>query len=158
MAGKRDKKAKFGAKAAPKKKPVLGEHHFEDGHPLAWRFGQADTGGPFAWDITPDGKFREVMLKLCEFESKNWSDITKGGSHSIPTAKLCDDARKRLVEIERDDLDELLSLRLSGPNRVWCVRSGHLLRPLWWDAEHKVYPVAKDKADRKKQKRKKNGS
>ena len=151
MAGKnKAKEAKFGAKAAPKKKPVLGEPTFEDGHPLAWRFGHVDKGGPFAWDIQPDDKFREVMSKLCEFENKNWSEITCGGSHAIPTEKPGDEARSRLVEIERDDLDELLSLRLSGPNRVWCTKSGHLLRPPWWDAEHQVYSVAKDKADRKK--------
>ncbi|AWW74573.1 hypothetical protein CD351_09060 [Erythrobacter sp. KY5] len=153
MARKRDKKAKFGAHPAPVKSPVIREHHFEDGHPLAWRFGQTDKAGPFAWDIQPDQKFREVMLKLCEFESKNWNEITAGGSHPIATEKLCDEAKSRLVEIERDDLDELLSLRLAGKNRVWCIKSGHLLRPLWWDEEHQVYPVEKDKADRKKRRR-----
>lgn len=154
MSGKRNKKqAKFGADAAPEKKPVIREHQFEDGHPLAWRFGQADRGGPFPWDIQPDPKFREVMVKLSEFENKNWNDITAGGSHPIETDKLCDAARKRLVEIEKDDLDELVSLRLAGANRVWCVKSGHLLRPLWWDENHQVYPVEKDKADRQKRKR-----
>ena len=149
------KNPKFGAHPTAKKKPVTREHAFEDGHPLAWRFGQADRGGPFAWDIQPDSKFREVMSKLCEFETKNWSDITRSGSHPIATSDLGDAARKRLVEIEKDDLDELLSLRLAGANRVWCVKNGHLLRPLWWDADHQVYPVAKDKADRKKKKNRK---
>lgn len=93
------------------------------------------------------------MLKLSEFEDKNWNEITQGGSHPIPIEKLCEDARKRLVEIEKDDLDELLSLRLTGPNRVWCVKNGHLVRPLWWDEKHEVYLVEKDKADRRKRKR-----
>jgi hypothetical protein len=144
------KKPKFGAEPTLKKKPVISEHVYEDGHPLAWRFSHADKGGPFAWNVQPHEKFHEVLHKLFEFEGKNWSEITLGGSHSIPIDKICNEAQTRLVEIERDDLDELLSLRLSGDNRVWCVKTGHLIRPLWWDEKHGVYPVAKDRADRRK--------
>jgi hypothetical protein len=147
------KKAKFGATPAPRKKPVFGEHLDEDGHPLAWRFSSTDRGGPFGWNIEPHEKFHEVLHKLFEFESKNWAEIIAGGSHPIPVGQLCPAAQNRLVEIKKDDFDELLSLRLTGTNRVWCVKSGHIVRPLWWDAEHQVYPVAKDPADRKKKKR-----
>lgn len=144
---------KFGAKPDPKKRPVINEHQLEGGHPLAWRFGQTDKAGPFAWNIEPHEKFFEVVNKLVEFENLNWNEITAQGSHPIATEKLCEDARRRLVEIQRDDLDELMSLRLTGTNRVWCTRTGHILRPLWWDQDHKVYPVEKDKADRVKRKR-----
>jgi hypothetical protein len=150
---KPNKHPKFGAKPDPKKKPVTVEHRFDDGHPLAWRFGQTDKAGPFAWNIAPYEKFHEIAHKLFEFENMNWNDIKAQGSHPIATEKLCDEARKRLVEIEKDDLDELLSLRLTGSNRVWCVKTGHILRPLWWDEDHKVYPVEKDKADRAKRQR-----
>lgn len=150
---KRDKKTKFGALPSPQKKTQITEPLLDGGHPLAWRFGRADKGGPFAWDIQPDAKFKEVVHKLSEFEDKNWNEITAGGSHPIPTDQLGEEARQRLVEIERDDLDELISLRLSGINRVWCVKSGHILRPLWWDEQHRVYPVEKDKADREKRRR-----
>jgi hypothetical protein len=147
------KNAKFGAVPAPRKKPVFGEPLYDDGHPLAWRFSGVDRGGPFAWNIEPHEKFHEILHKLFEFENKNWAEITAGGSHPIPVDRLCPEAQKRLVDIEKDDFDELLSLRLTGANRVWCVKSGHIVRPLWWDAEHQVYPVAKDPADRKKKKR-----
>lgn len=147
------KVAKFGADPHPKKKAVVGEHVFDDGHPLAWRFGRPDRGGPFAWNMAAGEKFHEVMHKLFEFEDKNWNEITAGGSHPIPVERLCAEARARLVEIQRDDLDELLSLRLTGPNRVWCVRNGHILRPLWWDENHKVYPTEKDRGDREKRRR-----
>ncbi|MEN2710026.1 hypothetical protein ACQKOH_16175 [Sphingomonas sp. NPDC092331] len=152
---KPDKQPKFGANPPGKKKPVVREHCFEDGHPLAWRFGQVDKAGPFAWDIHPFDKFHEVVHKLIEFEDKNWNEITANGSHPIETSQLSTQARSRLIEIERDDLDYLLSLRLSGPNRVWCVKTGHIIRPLWWDENHQVYPVKKDPADRKKEKRRK---
>lgn len=149
------KTPKFGAEAKPKKKPFSGDPVIDGEHPLAWRFGQTDKGGPFAWDIQPDAKFREVMHKLSEFEAKNWSDITRAGSHPIPTPKLCAEAQKRLVETEMDDLDELVSLRLTGDNRVWCAKNGHILRALWWDEKHQVCPTPKDRGDRKKANRRK---
>ncbi|WP_157602430.1 hypothetical protein [Sphingomonas sp. PR090111-T3T-6A] len=150
-----EKKAKFGATPQPEKKARHQDPTLDDGHPLAWRFSGADRGGPFAWTIAEDDKFRQVVEKLYEFEGKNWSEITASGSHAIPVARLCKEAQDRLVDIERDDLDELMSLRLTGPNRVWCVRTGHIMRVFWWDADHKVYPTPIDKADRKKIKRRK---
>lgn len=149
----RKKTAKFGARVSEKKRVVIQEHHLDDGHPLAWRFGRPDRDGPFAWQITCKDKYHEVMQKLFEFEDKNWNEITAGGSHPIPTGSLCDAAKNRLIEIQRDDLDELLSLRLTGTNRVWCIKTGHILRPLWWDENHEVYPVEKDRGDRQKRQR-----
>lgn len=146
----REKKAKIAAEPQPEKKARFTDHNLDDGHPLAWRFSHSDREGPFGWRIAEDAKFREVVEKLYEFEGKNWNDITAGGSHAIPVRKLCEDARKRLIDIQLDDLDELLSLRLAGTNRVWCIRSGHIMRVLWWDENHKVYPVLKDRADRRK--------
>jgi hypothetical protein len=154
VAGKQ-KKAKFGADPKPEKKAHYKDPSLEDGHPLAWRFSGADRGGPFAWSIEDNAKFREVIEKLYEFEGKNWNDITAGGSHPIAVEQLCKEAKDRLLAIERDDLDELMSLRLTGPNRVWCVRDGHIMRVFWWDAEHQVYPTVVDKADREKERRRK---
>lgn len=145
-----EKHAKFGVEPHPEKKARFSEPELDDGHPLAWRFSGADREGPFGWTIEGDVKFREVIEKLYEFEGKNWNDITLGGSHPIAVSELCDAARKRLVKLKRDDLDELMSLRLNGPNRVWCVKSGHIMKVLWWDADHQVYPTPIDKADRKK--------
>lgn len=148
------KSPKFGAKPSATKTPKIAEHVIDDGHPLAWRFCKADRAGPFAWLNTTDDKFSEIFEKLIEFENKNWNEITKGGSHPIAVPDLCQDARDRLVEIQLDDLEELLSLRLTGVNRVWCWKSGHIVMPLWWDPDHKVYPVKKDKKDRQKDRRK----
>jgi hypothetical protein len=147
---KSDKRAKFGANPQPEKKARFQDPAIDNELPLAWRFSGGDRGGPFAWQIGTDQKFREVIEKLCEFEGKNWNEITGGGSHTIAVRKLCDQAQERLVEIQMDDLDDLMSLRLSGENRVWCIKSGHIMRVLWWDEEHQVYPVLKDREDRKK--------
>lgn len=126
-----------------------------EGHPLAWRFSGCDKEGPFGWTIAEDAKYREVIEKLHEFEGKTWPEIIATGSHSIEVHLICKDAQDRLVAIERDDLDELMSFRLTGPNRVWCEKAGHIMRILWWDENHAVYPTLKDPSDRRKAKRRK---
>lgn len=136
------KKPKFAVAPQPEKKPKFQDPCIE-GQPLAWRFSGADRGGPFGWAIQPDAKFREIMEKLHEFEAKNWNDIINTGSHPIAVKDICKDARDRLAAIKRDDVDELMSFRLTGPNRVWCIQAGNIMRALWWDPEHKICPAKK---------------
>jgi hypothetical protein len=152
---KPEKKAKFGAEPLPEKKAHFQDPCFADGHPLAWRFSAVDKAGPFAWAIVPNEKFREVLDRFHEFEGMNWAEIIAAGSHPIEVHRLEKPARDRLMEIERDDLDELMSFRFGGANRVWCDQKGHLMRVLWWDERHQVYIVPKDKRDRKKANRRK---
>lgn len=145
MAAKKKGKAKnatFGAPPIPEKTPKFQDPCI-DGLPLAWRFSGADNGGPFEWDIQPDAKFREVLEKLHEFEGKNWAEIIKTKSHPIAVTGICKEARDRLTDIKRDDVDELMSFRLTGPNRVWCIQAGNIMRALWWDPEHKICPAKK---------------
>lgn len=150
------KNAKIAEKPEPVKRAQFNEPVMDDGHPLAWRFSHVDLGGPFPWCIECREEYHSVVHTLFEFESKNWNEITSGVSHLIPTEQLCKEARDRLVEIQKDDFDNLLSLRVTATSRVWCVKIGHIVRPLWWDAEHQVYPVAKDRGDRAKARRRKN--
>lgn len=161
---KRDKKARFAANIGSDKVPkqpeaavALGEKNAKitdpaiEGRPLAWRFSGRDGGGPYSWEtLSEPSKFKAVLERLHEFETKQWSEIIDAGCHPIPKGQLCRDAQRRLSEIERDDLDELMSFRISGPERVWAIREQNIMRVLWWDPEHKVYPVEKDKADRRK--------
>ncbi|MER8975442.1 MULTISPECIES: hypothetical protein [unclassified Mesorhizobium] len=136
----------------PEKVPKWTESFIGGGeHPLAWRFSSSDPAGPFAWSaLAPLEKFKEVIEKLHEFETKSWQQIIDGGSHPIETYRLEKSARDRLSEIKQDDVDDLMSFRLSGANRVWCIQSGHIMRVLWWDPEHQVYIVPKDRGDRAK--------
>ena len=82
------------------------------------------------------------MEKLQEFERKNWDEITRGGSHPIPVAEIVKSARRRLQEISKDDVDELMSFRLTGSKRVWCVRQFSVMKVLWWDPNHEICPAA----------------
>ena len=81
------------------------------------------------------------MEKLQEFEKKNWDEITKSGSHPIPVSSIVKRAQDRLRNIHKDDVDELMSFRLTGINRVWCVRQLSVMKVLWWDPNHKICPA-----------------
>lgn len=90
------------------------------------------------------------MDKLHAFETKTWEQIKAAGCHPIQIADLAKPARDRLVEIKRDDIDKLMSFRLTGTERVWCVKDVNIMSVLWWDPDHLVYEVPIDRADRTK--------
>lgn len=137
------KRPKHAGSPEPKKKPAS-ENLIDAGHPLAWRFSGCDRGGPFCWtNIETADKFKGIVEKLHEFETKPWTEILRSGSHLVKLHRLEKAARDRLVEIQRDDIDDLMSFRITGENRVWCIRTGHIMRVLWWDPKHEVCPSLK---------------
>ncbi len=150
MAGK--KEAKFGAEPRPAKEAKwASDPQLNDGGHLGWRFAGADRNGPFSWAALVDaGEYKAVQEKLHEFEKLNWAQIIATGSHPIPLDKLSKEARERLAAIRQDDIDELMSFRVMGEPRVWCIPHKNLMRVLWWDPKHQVCPWIKDPADRRK--------
>ena len=84
-----------------------------------------------------------MIERLHEFETKNWDEILQTGSHPIEVYKCEKGARDRLAEIKQDDTDELMSFRIAAKKRVWCIKDRNIMRILWWDPEHLVYPVEK---------------
>jgi hypothetical protein len=99
---------------------------------------------PFGWHRIDTAKLEEVRRKLGDFESMTWNEILVVAgrrNHAVAVDRLCKAAQDRLEEIGQGDVDELTSLRLSGPERVWGIRAGHILKILWWDPEHTVCPA-----------------
>ena len=97
------------------------------------------------------------MSKLQNFESMTWEEIMKatGGrdkgtnSHFVEVGKLTNNAKKRLAEIEQDDVSQLFSLRLDNKKRIYGIHDRRALKLLWYDSYHgnnnkAVYPL-KDK-------------
>ena len=109
----------------------------------AWRLAKLELCGPFGWHEMTGEKLQEVVKKLGAFEALTWGEILvtqKHRNHSILVEKLSPSARRRLSELKLDDLDELVSLRLSGPNRVFGIREQGILLLMWWDPDHGVCP------------------
>lgn len=73
----------------------------------------------------------------------DWVALRSNGCHEVKVEDLCSEARHRLEEIKQDDIEALYSFRLSGPQRVWGILEGHVVKLLWWDPKHEVCPSPK---------------
>jgi hypothetical protein len=115
--------------------------------PPSWRLSMLEMVDPFGWHkIENVEKLNEVLGKLSEFEKLNWNEILvtrKKHNHEVDIGDLCKVAQSRLVEIFQDDVESLVSLRLSGAERVWGIREKSVLKLLWWDPNHQVCPSTK---------------
>jgi hypothetical protein len=110
----------------------------------SWLLGSLDLDGPWGWhSVTEKDLVSEVLPKLKNFESMNWTEILNRNSHEVRVSEICKDAQSRLDAISNADIESLISLHLTGQKRVLGIRFGGALKILWWDPEHKVYPSAK---------------
>jgi hypothetical protein len=107
-----------------------------------WRIGLMDMDGPWGWGTLDAEQVRQILERLRCFETMKWREIENTPScGSMELNTMCADAKERLTEIRRDDIDSLFKLRVTKSARVWGVRSGSVFEVLWWDPEHSVYPM-----------------
>lgn len=138
MAGKKTVRQR--ESVAPEKRVKMFPGVDIEGMPMAWRFGAGDRGGTWAWTDCQDAA-HDILTKLGDFEKLSFTELGQQGSHWVEAAKICKEARDRLIQIEQDDVDQLFSFRLGNRGRVWCITEGHLMRVLWWDPQHSVWPT-----------------
>jgi hypothetical protein len=101
---------------------------------------------PFGWHEIERGKIDDIRQKLIQFEGKSWNEILIKGkrwNHSVLVDDLCKDAKDRLLNMGQDDVEELVTLHLSGLERIWGIRDMGVLKLLWWDPYHQVCPSLK---------------
>lgn len=139
MAGsKREKKIK--QKANPK-----GQHIAQGGDPgqyysqtPAWTFSNADTE---MWAFSQNhigDLWSEILPKLQGFETQTWSEILvthKKQNHSLNLADLNKAAQERLAS-RYIEAESLISLRLSGKQRLYGYMTGRVFNILWYDDDH----------------------
>ena len=144
MAKRRKKTPKVSKRPQPNKHPKT-QNPIDFYSPIAWRFSDSDRDGKWAWTNLEDPKkFKKVIKRLQEFETKNWNEIISSGSHRVAVGDIVKLAMKRLQELKKDDVDELFSFRLSGKERVWCIRQlNNVMNVLWWDPHHEICPAPK---------------
>lgn len=108
-----------------------------------WSLQVIDLQGPFAWKALGGEALCEVLERLRQLESMTWGEIEGREHHFVDVAGCSREARERLQELRQDDTDALFSIRVTGRRRVFGIRDGSVLRLLWWDPEHAVYPSHK---------------
>ena len=96
---------------------------------------------PFGWHELTKDKVTEIRTKLAALENSTWSEIlvqSKKQNHFIAVADLEPEAQRRLLDLHMDDVDAVLSLRLSGEERVIGIKYDVAVSLLWWDPKHQV--------------------
>lgn len=101
------------------------------------------------WDLTPT-EFFELLQFLEDLSQKTWQEVLnetdrsgRPKHHSQDVTSLDKDAQTRLRKIGQADEEKIFRFRIKGKLRLWGFRTGPVFRILWYDPEHKVYPVAK---------------
>ena len=106
-----------------------------------WQTAVIDLDGRWSWkDIESVLFFNDILPKIQFYESMTWHEILGRNSHEIKVEQISPEAKKRLVDLNLDDFETLVSLRLKGKQRVWGIKISNVFKILWWDPNHEVYP------------------
>jgi hypothetical protein len=112
----------------------------------SWRVANMEMVDPFGWHRMDGSILLYVRERLSHFESMTWEEIlvrSKKQNHSIEITALCTEAQRRLEE-KGLLLDKVVSLRLSGRERVFGYLENGVLVLLFWDPLHQVCPSLRD--------------
>ena len=110
---------------------------------ICWQVGIMDYGGPFSWKNFEAENWLFLHSKMSSFETMKWSELPKERHHSIDVDDLSLEAKKRLLELKRNDIDQVFSFALGGKIRLIGIRDRHVFKLLWWDPEHQACPSKK---------------
>ena len=111
----------------------------------SWRVGKMAFSDPYGWHTVEGSKFLEIKEKLQNLERMTWNEILvqdQNRNHYVDTGQLAKEAQKQLETMKLEH-DRMVSLRLSGKERLWGIMSEGVLEIIWWDPDHKVYPSPK---------------
>jgi len=128
-----------GAAPVSTKHPRVESRSIPTGRPV-WKVGRTDFGGPWCPKRMAEANLHQILDKLKSIENSTWPDIERGGSHFIPVSNVIKDAQARLRHLKLDDIDQLFSLRLTGAERLWGLRTNDVFSLLWWDPNHEICP------------------
>lgn len=150
-----DPKLRKAAKDSPQK--TVRDQSFgpTDHQTICWQLGKFDWNGP--WGIAGIDDVRAFITgTVSSWESMTWNEIfsATGGrqrgnnNHPVKVADLSKKAKARLRDIRLDDIEELISLRVTNVVRVYGIRDGRAFQLLWYDPQHDnkaraVYPPNK---------------
>lgn len=97
---------------------------------------------PFGWHEMDASKINQIRERLSQLENLTWKEILinqNHWNHIIQIGSLSKDARARLTSMRLDDLDEVISIRLTWAERIWGFKFDGALTLLWYDPTHGVW-------------------
>lgn len=108
----------------------------------SWKVAGLQLVSPYGWHELDGKKLLQIHERLRNFESMTWNAILVGARkqhHSIALNLLCKEARADL-DRRRLILEKVVSLRLTGEERIWGYLTEGVLSLLWWDPDHEICP------------------
>ena len=109
-----------------------------------WVLGTLDLDGKWSWlKIDSHEIFRAILTKIKNFETMKWTEILGRNNHEVSIESLSPPAQERLKSLRIFDIDKLVSLRITGEERIWGIKTGSSCKLLWWDPDHQVCPSNK---------------
>ena len=109
----------------------------------SWHIRIIDKEGHWGWNQINALILDDILSKMSNFETMKWSEVLNRNNHIIAKSQICAEAQKRLEVLKQDDIDELISLHLTGKKRIWGIRDQDVLKILWWDPDHTICPSPK---------------
>jgi hypothetical protein len=109
----------------------------------SWSWGQVRRWDRDIWDGT-------IFPHVSSYKTKTWAEIESETSgrrrrnKAYDVSAICVEARRRLAEIQLEDLDEVFRFRIGALPRLYGFRIAEVFFILWWDPAHKICPVKKD--------------
>lgn len=136
----------MGKKAKAKYNPCISKKPRTDSdiiNPLqlnpTWQFSYIDIDGPWGWkNIDKKYFFDKIVQGIINFESMKWSEILGRNNHEVNIDQIDKKAQKRLKQLNLDDIETLVSLRIMGAVRIWGIRVHNSFKVLWWDPKHQI--------------------
>ncbi len=122
---------------------------------ICWHVGKIDWDGPWGMKACRNIDFRRLVDEtISNWQTMTWAELyrTSGGRrrgtnhHPILVSNLSSTAKKRLKDIEEDDIETIVSLRINSRERLYGIRAGQVFQALWYDPWHDnrnkaVYPA-----------------
>lgn len=116
---------------------------------------KSDREGTWSWGQNrnwPDADWNDTIKPALEELSKlTWSEIlaqVTGGDrkrrkkhHDMEISTIAAEASKRWAERGLDLYDTAFRFRLGNKPRLWGFRTAAKFNIVWWDPDHKIYPV-----------------
>lgn len=112
---------------------------------ICWHVGKIDWDGPWGMRACRNIDFRRLVDEtISNWETMTWAELyqASGGRrrgtnhHPILVSKLSSTAKKRLKDIEEDDIETIVSLRINSRERLYGIRAGQVFEVLWYDPWH----------------------
>jgi hypothetical protein len=115
-----------------------------DGLNPIWSFKYFNKSINFPEEDRSTFDFHEICDKLKSIEGRTWGEIVSNSKrdHPIRIDQLQKFAKDRfdILGFDKDKIQELFRLELTGKQRLWGYREHQIFFAIWWDPYHQVCP------------------